>query len=54
MSIDEIKAKMCDNYCKHVDYTLAEFKDVDMAQRALDMFCEKCPLNELEEALNDN
>lgn len=45
--IEDVKAKMCDFYCKYPgEYD--KHKDGDNAYiRALDKQCEKCPLNRL-------
>lgn len=41
MTIDEIRQRMCDNYCKYPG-------DALVLRESMDLICDACPLNELD------
>lgn len=43
--IEDIKADICDHYCKFIDQVNANEMDYDTL---LETLCDKCPLNELD------
>ena len=43
--IEDIKADICDHYCKFIDKVNANEMDYDIL---LETLCDKCPLNELD------
>lgn len=45
--LEQIKAKMCDEYCIYRSMAFSTNKDVDAAEEYLAGYCEECPLNEL-------
>ena len=45
---EEVKAKICDDYCRFRVLSLEMHDDPDEAQKFLETFsCAKCPLNEI-------
>ena len=46
--IEDVKQKICDDYCKFPDECLAKYSDLDIADDELyRQYCENCPLNRL-------
>lgn len=45
--LEQIKEKMCDEYCIYRSMAFSTNKDVDAAEEYLAGYCEECPLNEL-------
>lgn len=45
--IQNVKEKMCDDYCIYRSMAFSQHKDVDEAEEYLSRYCEECPLNEL-------
>ena len=47
--IEEVKAEICDHYCKYANYIekYAYYIDPDEYNEILEIRCAKCPLNRL-------
>ena len=45
--LEQIKAKMCDDYCIYRSMAYSSNKDVDAAEEYLAGYCEECPLKNL-------
>lgn len=45
--LEQIKEKMCEEYCIYRSMAFSTNKDVDAAEEYLAEYCEECPLNEL-------
>ena len=45
--LQNIKDKICDDYCIYRSMAFSQHKDVDEAEEYLSRYCEECPLNEL-------
>lgn len=48
--LEELKERICDEYCKFPDNYALLYGDTDAAQEALEeRACKECPLNEMED-----
>lgn len=48
IELEEIKADICDNYCKYPEQYWLEYEDsVEAHEQMLREQCEECPLNRL-------
>ena len=45
--LEQIKAKMCDEYCIYRSMAFSANKDVDAAEEYLAGYCEECPMKNL-------
>lgn len=45
--LEQIKAKMCDEYCIYRSMAFSTNKDVDAAEEYLAGYCEECPMKNL-------
>ena len=45
--LEQIKAKMCDEYCIYRSMAFSTNKDVDAAEEYLAGYCEECPIGDL-------
>lgn len=49
LELEDIKAELCDDYCKRQEEALSKIKDVDEAMDWLmRTYCEDCPLGRIE------
>ena len=45
--LEQIKEKMCDEYCIYRSMAFSTNKDVDAAEEYLAEYCKDCPMNNL-------
>lgn len=54
MSIEEIRERICQDYCKYTEQYLSCYKEPDEAtEKLLSDMCEYCPLGGLDEAIHE-